>query len=163
LSRIYLLHQTSATASWWWGINTITFDSTVGDPMKGYAETLPTAQAEFRAAFDRWLAWALALPKWDPNSCGFRRTWRRSAHGSHERGRRAIRYLGFSTLEHHQPLGGRMGAIAYLRIVLQRIGPCWRRGRKLAAGETQADVCTTWNATTVGSLQPSHFAHVAVA
>ena len=61
VGRIRQLHQTTQAETWWWGLNTITFDSTLGAPMKGYAESLPKAQEAFRAAFDRWLEWARAL------------------------------------------------------------------------------------------------------
>jgi hypothetical protein len=65
VGRIYQHYQASKSESWWWGLNTITFDSTVGDPMTGYTDSLPKAQAAFREAFDRYLEWALALPQWD--------------------------------------------------------------------------------------------------
>jgi hypothetical protein len=66
VGRIYQHYRASTSETWWWGLNTITFDSTVGDPMKGYADSLPKARAAFREAFDRYLAWGLALPQWDP-------------------------------------------------------------------------------------------------
>jgi hypothetical protein len=67
VGRIYLMHVTSNTESWCWGLNTITFDSSIGPPemTRGYSDSLAKAQASFRVAFDRWLEWARALPSWD--------------------------------------------------------------------------------------------------
>lgn len=67
VGRIYLTHATSKTESWWWGLNTITFDSSLGPPevSRGYVDSLPKAQAAFRKGFDLWLEWALAMPSWD--------------------------------------------------------------------------------------------------
>jgi hypothetical protein len=68
VGRIYQHHASSQSESWWWGLNTITFDSSIGpaETTKGYAHSLPEARAAFRTAFDRWVEWGLALPQWDP-------------------------------------------------------------------------------------------------
>jgi hypothetical protein len=66
VGRIYLMHVTSKAESWWWGLHTICFDSTTRGTMKGYTDSFEKARAEFRVAFDAWLAWAVALPVWDP-------------------------------------------------------------------------------------------------
>ena len=59
------MHVTSKTESWWWGLNTVCFDSTVPGTMKGYTDSFEKARTSFREAFDVWLAWAIALPVWD--------------------------------------------------------------------------------------------------
>lgn len=56
---------TAATEVWFWTINTVLADSTVGAPMKGYTRSLNEAKADFRQAFNVWLAWAIAMPRWD--------------------------------------------------------------------------------------------------
>jgi len=50
---------------WCWAINSVMIDSTAGAGMAGYAESLQEAQRLLRPAFDRWLAWALAIPESD--------------------------------------------------------------------------------------------------
>jgi hypothetical protein len=65
VGRIYLLHVTSKTESWWWGLHTVCLDSTVPGRMKGYTDSFENARTSFRDAFDAWLAWAIALPVWD--------------------------------------------------------------------------------------------------
>lgn len=56
---------TATTEVWFWTINTIMVDSSVGAAMKGYTRSFDEAKADFRQAFDVWLAWAIAMPKWD--------------------------------------------------------------------------------------------------
>jgi hypothetical protein len=51
--------------AWTWSINTICVDGSVNAPMKGYTHTLEEAKVHFRKAFDIWLAWAIAMPRWD--------------------------------------------------------------------------------------------------
>jgi len=63
-----VIHRNVPTATseiWFWAINTVMVDSTVGAAMKGYNRGLDSAKADFRQAFDVWLAWAIAMPKWD--------------------------------------------------------------------------------------------------
>lgn len=65
VGRIYQYHKISTSETWWWGLNTICIDATFPPPMKGYTHTFEEARAAFRSAFDRWLIWAGAVPKWD--------------------------------------------------------------------------------------------------
>jgi hypothetical protein len=59
--RIYQMHD----KSWFWGVNALTVDMTVGAVMHGYATGLDEAKAKLRAAFERWLVWARAVPASD--------------------------------------------------------------------------------------------------
>ena len=61
VGRIY---QTRSE-QWNWAINSITVDATVGCRMSGYAASMPEAQAALLPAFNRWLEWALAIPRTD--------------------------------------------------------------------------------------------------
>jgi hypothetical protein len=67
VGRIYRVYLSSTTETWWWGLHTITFDSSMGPPetTKGYTNSLPWAQESLGAAFDHWLAWARAVPRGD--------------------------------------------------------------------------------------------------
>ena len=51
--------------SWVWSMDGITVDSTVGGPTRGYADSIASATYELRAAVERWLEWAQALPRDD--------------------------------------------------------------------------------------------------
>ena len=44
VGRVYLMHTTSKSESWWWGLNEVMVDSTIGVPIKGYTDSLPKAQ-----------------------------------------------------------------------------------------------------------------------
>jgi hypothetical protein len=61
VGRIYQ----SRAGQWNWAINNITFDATVGRRMSGYATSMAGAQAALLPAFNRWLDWALAIPRKD--------------------------------------------------------------------------------------------------
>lgn len=61
VGRIYQTHKTG----WWWGINSVMLDMTVGVVLQGYVGTQQEAQKNLRTAFDVWLAWALAMPASD--------------------------------------------------------------------------------------------------
>jgi hypothetical protein len=50
---------------WRWAINSVLIDSTAGAGMAGYAESMEDARSHLRHAFERWLAWALAIPPSD--------------------------------------------------------------------------------------------------
>ncbi len=51
--------------SWVWSMDGITVDSTIGAPTRGYADSIASATYEMRAAVERWLEWARALPRED--------------------------------------------------------------------------------------------------
>lgn len=61
VGRIYQMHN----ERWFWGVNAVTFDMSVGSPMHGFARDLDDAKARLRAAFGRWLLWARAMPQTD--------------------------------------------------------------------------------------------------
>ena len=63
VGRIYQSHLSGT--SWFWGVNGLTVDMTVGAVMQGHAKDLPDAKAKLRTAFDRWLEWAQAMPAED--------------------------------------------------------------------------------------------------
>jgi hypothetical protein len=63
VGRIY--QQARSPDRWRWAINSVMIDSTAGAGMAGYAESMEDAQRLLRPAFDRWLAWALAIPPSD--------------------------------------------------------------------------------------------------
>jgi hypothetical protein len=65
--RVGRIYQSSSIApgDWHWAISTLTLDITFRARTQGYAETFEDAQARARVAFDRWLAWARALPTTD--------------------------------------------------------------------------------------------------
>ena len=66
VGRIYRKHRRGDRELWFWGINSVTSDMTVGDPMQGLdAASFEDARARLRVAFDHWLAWALAIPRGD--------------------------------------------------------------------------------------------------
>ena len=56
VGRIYQTHLT-ATRDQWWGVNAVTFDTSVGAVMHGNAAGLDDAKTKLRAAFERWLIW----------------------------------------------------------------------------------------------------------
>jgi hypothetical protein len=61
IARFYQVNSTG----WVWSINGVLFDSTVDWPMKGHASDLAEARRCVRQAFDKYLPWALAIPKDD--------------------------------------------------------------------------------------------------
>lgn len=63
VGRMY--QQARSPDRWRWAINSVMIDSTAGAGMAGYAESMEDAQRLLRPAFDRWLAWALAIPESD--------------------------------------------------------------------------------------------------
>jgi hypothetical protein len=69
VGRIYQTHFTSTSEGWFWGVNGLTVDSTVGAVMHGYALSFRDARAKLRTAFDRWLEWAMAMPAEDLKHC----------------------------------------------------------------------------------------------
>jgi hypothetical protein len=62
VGRIYQTHLSGLGASWFWGVNGLTVDMTVGATMHGHAADLQDAKAKLRTAFDRWHQWAMAMP-----------------------------------------------------------------------------------------------------
>ena len=67
VGRIYQSYLSGLGASWFWGVNGLTVDMTVGAVMHGHATDLQDAKAKLRTAFDRWLEWARAMPADDLN------------------------------------------------------------------------------------------------
>ena len=65
VGRIYHTHFVKTANSWFWGINSVTVDLSVGAVMSGFARDLLDAKVQLRMAFDRWLEWAKAMPKDD--------------------------------------------------------------------------------------------------
>jgi hypothetical protein len=65
VGRIYQMYTIGGRARWFWGLNTITSDMTVGVLTQGHADSFAGARANLRAAFDRWLEWAFAIPRSD--------------------------------------------------------------------------------------------------
>jgi hypothetical protein len=60
VGRIYQKHAVGSHQYWFWGINEVTCDLTVGVPTYGAdATSFEDARAKFRVAFDCWLAWRL--------------------------------------------------------------------------------------------------------
>ena len=66
VGRIYQTHFSSTAEGWFWGVNALTVDLSVGAVMHGYAAGFSESKTKLRAAFDRWLEWAEAMPKDDP-------------------------------------------------------------------------------------------------
>jgi hypothetical protein len=64
VGRIYQTHFDSTSAGWFWGVKALTVDLSVGSAMHGSA-TLADAKTKLRAAFDRWIEWAEAMPRDD--------------------------------------------------------------------------------------------------
>jgi hypothetical protein len=64
VGRIYQ-QQAPGREQWFWGLNTITLDMTVGIATHGTADSFDDAQIKFRFAFDHWHDWALAMPRGD--------------------------------------------------------------------------------------------------
>jgi hypothetical protein len=65
VGRIYQMYKIGGREQWFWGLNTITSDMTVGVPTQGDADSFADARVRLRAAFDRWLEWAFAVPRSD--------------------------------------------------------------------------------------------------
>ena len=66
VGRIYRKHRRSDREFWFWGINGVISDLTVGVPTHGGDATgLEDARARLREAFDHWLVWARAIPRGD--------------------------------------------------------------------------------------------------
>ena len=65
VGRIYQTLFTGTSQGWSWGVNALTVDLSVGAVMHGYAADLLDAKTKLRAAFDRWIEWAEAMPKDD--------------------------------------------------------------------------------------------------
>jgi hypothetical protein len=62
VGRLYRKYQ----SGWFWGINGVICDLTVGVPTHGSeATSFEDARARHRKAFDHWLAWAQAIPRGD--------------------------------------------------------------------------------------------------
>ena len=55
VGRMYLTHLTGSSDNWFWGINGLTVDLSVGAVMHGHASGLNDAKAKLRAGFDEWL------------------------------------------------------------------------------------------------------------
>ena len=66
VGRIYLHIQMADKQKWFWGVNAVLHDSTIGRPMHGYADDLDDAKDRVREAFDAWLIWAQSIPSDDP-------------------------------------------------------------------------------------------------
>ncbi|WP_068018928.1 hypothetical protein [Rhodoplanes sp. Z2-YC6860] len=64
VGRIYKTMMAGNTEAWFWGVNGLTADLSIG-PMYGHTETLEEARAKLRETFDRWLAWARSVSKDD--------------------------------------------------------------------------------------------------
>ena len=62
VGRIYQTHLTGTSATWFWGINGLMVDVTVGAAMHGHASDFEDAKAKLRGAFERWTEWAAAMP-----------------------------------------------------------------------------------------------------
>jgi hypothetical protein len=62
VGRIYQTHLSSTSENWFWGVNGLTVDSTIGAVMQGHATSFDDAKAKLRTAFDRWLEWARTMP-----------------------------------------------------------------------------------------------------
>jgi hypothetical protein len=65
VGRIYKTHLTATKDNWFWGINAITWDMSLGEVMHGSATGLDDAKMKLRATFEKWLVWALAIPATD--------------------------------------------------------------------------------------------------
>jgi hypothetical protein len=64
IGRIYQQHALGCE-QWFWGLNTVTLDTTVGVGTHGTADSFDDAKIKFRFAFDHWHDWALAMPRGD--------------------------------------------------------------------------------------------------
>jgi hypothetical protein len=56
---------TATRDQWFWSVNAVTLDMTVGHVIHGYATGLDDAKAKLRAAFERWMTWARSVPMTD--------------------------------------------------------------------------------------------------
>jgi hypothetical protein len=66
VGRIYRKRRTGGRELWFWGINGVVCDLTVGVPTHGGdATSFEDARARLREAFDHWLMWARAIPRGD--------------------------------------------------------------------------------------------------
>jgi hypothetical protein len=63
VGRIYQTYLTGSSENWFCGVNGITVDVTLGAVMQGCSNL--DAKHKLRAAFDRWLVWAMAMPTAD--------------------------------------------------------------------------------------------------
>ena len=61
VGRIYEI----APGHWKWAINSVMLDATTDIQGGGYAASMEEAQSSLRPSFERWLAWALAVPASD--------------------------------------------------------------------------------------------------
>jgi hypothetical protein len=66
VGRIYRHVMMADTQQWFWGVNAVLHDSTIGRPMHGYATDFDDAKRQVRSAFDAWLVWAQAIGNSDP-------------------------------------------------------------------------------------------------
>jgi hypothetical protein len=64
IGRIYQ-QRSLGYEQWFWGLNTVTLDTTVGVGTHGTADSFDDAKIKFRFAFDHWHDWALAMPRGD--------------------------------------------------------------------------------------------------
>ena len=51
--------------NWVWSMDGVTVETTIGVPTRGYADSIASATYEMRAAVERWLEWARAIPPED--------------------------------------------------------------------------------------------------
>jgi len=65
VGRIYQTHYTGLSQGWFWGINGLTVDLSIGAVMHGYAAGFSEAKTKLRAAFNSWVEWAEAVRKDD--------------------------------------------------------------------------------------------------
>jgi hypothetical protein len=66
VGRIYCHVMMSDRQQWFWGVNSVLLDATIGKPMHGYADDLEDAKRKARDAFEAWLVWAQSIPGDDP-------------------------------------------------------------------------------------------------
>jgi hypothetical protein len=62
VGRVYCQVKRSDVEEWFWSVNALTVDRTIGIAMHGYAADLDDAKDKLRAAFEAWLLWARAVP-----------------------------------------------------------------------------------------------------
>ena len=70
VGRIY--EVTGNRPRWFWGIQGVFTSMDIGQ-LQGSASSLPQAKIELRAAFETWLAWALAAPETHPSYAQIRK------------------------------------------------------------------------------------------
>ena len=66
VGRIYQTHLSATRDQWFWGVNAVTFDMSLGAVMHGFAKDLDEAKAKLRMAFDEWLVWGQTVEEDDP-------------------------------------------------------------------------------------------------